>query len=119
MNAQLFKNFTDEDFEWKYDGVVYKFKAGQEVYLEEYKAAHFSKHLIDRELTKANKRTNDAGARKELLVECFPGGGVYVDGEALDLNEKAKRKPRKKKVEPEFEDIKEKVEKKKPVKKNK
>ena len=48
--ALQFKNYTDTDFTHSFDSVPYTFKAGQTIYLEEFKAKHFAKHLVNREL---------------------------------------------------------------------
>ena len=106
MKAVRFKNFTDEDFVWKFDGVPFEFKAGQEIFLEDYKAEHFAKHLVDREINKTGKRTDYLPLREELMAKCFPSDEVVTPLEALNLNEKAKV-VKKKKVEPEFEELKE------------
>lgn len=103
MEAKKFKNFTDRDFTWKFDGVEYTFKAGQEIFMEAFKADHFAKHLIDRELNVKNIVTNNVSERAKLETLCFPTDEVITPMEAFDINEKA-RKP-KKKAEPEFEDL--------------
>lgn len=105
MEAKKFKNFTSEDFTWKYDGIPYEFKAGQEIYLEDYKADHFAKHLIDREMNKLGLVTNNMTERKRLEAECFPTAEVVTPLEALNLNEEVKEKKTKKKVEVEFPDL--------------
>ena len=53
--AKRFTNFSDEDFSWKWNGVNYNFPAGETIMLQEYLVEHFAKHLIDRELHKANE----------------------------------------------------------------
>lgn len=106
MVAKRFKNWTDEEFTWKHDGIAYTFAAGQEIFLEDFKAEHFAKHLVDREMNKMGKRTDYAPVRDELTKRCYPTDEVVTPLEALNLNEKAKV-VKKKKVEPEFEDLKE------------
>ena len=49
-----FTNFSNEDFTWKWDNIAYSFKAGSTVYMEDWKARHFAKHLVNRELQKEN-----------------------------------------------------------------
>lgn len=105
MHAIKFKNFTNEDFAWKFDGVEYNFPAGQETFMEDFKAHHFAKHLVDRELNKVNIRTNDLGERAKLEAQCFPSDEVVTPAEALNLNEVKKAKKTKKVVE-EFPDLK-------------
>lgn len=68
MNV-LFTNFSNEDFTQKWDNVPYTFKAGESKYLPGYLAEHFAKHLIDRELNKNGKRTDDS-SRQALLNNC-------------------------------------------------
>lgn len=117
MTAKKFRNFSKEDFTWKWDGVVYTFKAGQEIYMEDYKADHFAKHLIDRELTRQNIQTNHHGERAKLALLCFPPDEVVSVAEAIDIEAKkeesirtevkAKRgRPSKKvEIEEEFSDL--------------
>jgi len=108
MNAKKFKNFSTTDFTWKFDGIEYTFKAGQEMYLEDYKADHFAKHLVDRELNALNILTNNVSERNKLTALCFPVDEVVTPLEALQLNEEVKAKQGKKKVEVEFPDLKDK-----------
>lgn len=109
MNAIKFKNFTDRDFTWKYDGLPYTFKAGQEMYLEDFKAHHFAKHLVDQELNRQEKDTGNAKWREDLLVQCFPSDEVVSVVEALDIEvKKSKGKGKKEAKEVEFPDLKKK-----------
>ena len=102
--AKKFLNFTEEDFSWKFDGVEYVFPAGQEMYLEDDRADHFAKHLVDREMNRTNVPTSNMEVRANLTGQCFPPSEVISKLEALQVNEKSKR-GRPKKVEPEFEDL--------------
>ncbi len=115
MKAIKFKNFSTEDFTWKWDGVQFTFPAGQETYLEEDKAHHFAKHLVDREIGRLNQDRGLHGGKGEistaskqergpLEAQCFPTDEVVEAHVALDLNEKAKTKA--KKEENAFEDLK-------------
>ena len=56
----LFKNFSDEHFAWKFDGVEYEFKAGEVKPMTKAEALHFAKHLVDREMLRDKIKTNDA-----------------------------------------------------------
>lgn len=106
MQAIKFKNFSNEDFTHAYDSVPYTFKAGSEMFLEDFKAQHFAKHLVDRELNRLNLLTSDRLKRKELETLCFPADEVVTPVEALNLNKKVEVKAKKgKKVEKEFEDL--------------
>ena len=107
MQALRFKNFTNEDFTWKFDGMPYTFKAGQEMFLEDFKAYHFAKHLVDREMNRLGMETNNQTQRAELGAQCFPSDETVTPMEALNLNEEEKvsgKKSKKKKVE-EFADL--------------
>jgi hypothetical protein len=104
MTAKKFRNFSKEDFTWKYDGIPYTFPAGQETYMEDFKADHFAKHLIDRELNRTKTLTHDVNARRDLLALCFPPAEEVTPLEALNINEEVKAKKGKKK-EAEFEDL--------------
>jgi hypothetical protein len=109
MNAIIFKNFTEEDFTWKFDGVPFTFKAGQETYMEEFKAKFFAKHLMDRELNRINKVTNDQTEIIRLTALALPTDAVKVTpAEAIDIEaKKAKKTVKSKKVEEEeFSDLK-------------
>lgn len=88
MKIVKFVNFSGQDFSWEYDHVPYHFPAGSETMLEDFKAEHFAKHLVDREMTKmadaqrqqqlaAGKTENqlkvlrtDDPSRKEWLTKC-------------------------------------------------
>ena len=51
-----FTNFTDEDFDGKWNKKIYRLKAKRSYYLAFYLAEHFAKHLVDKEL---NKKANE------------------------------------------------------------
>ena len=105
MEAKKFKNFTNFDFTWKYDGIPYTFKAGQETYLEDFKAEHFTKHLVNEALNRAGKPMN-APERTEMEAACSPSDEVVTPLEALNLNIEGDKKKGKVKKEEEFEDLK-------------
>jgi len=105
-SAVIFKNYTTEAFVGKWDGVQYPpFAPGQETYMELWKAMHFAKHLIDRELNKQGTVTNNQKLRRELEAKCvlFPGAEVK-ESEILDKNLKEEKKT-KKVEEEEFTDL--------------
>ena len=52
MKTVLFTNWTDEDFSYTYGGESFGFKAGSSIYLQDYLAEFFAKHLANRELQK-------------------------------------------------------------------
>ena len=55
MKTALFTNFSSEEFICAWDGKVRKFIPGQSIYLPDYLAHHFAKHLTNRELIKTGK----------------------------------------------------------------
>mgnify|MGYP001564388943 CR=1 FL=1 len=105
MTAKKFKNFTDTEFSWKFDGIEHTFPAGMEIFLEDFKADHFAKHLVDREMNRLGLRTNDVKKREEITAKCFPTDEIVTPLEALNLNEKADVHAEKEK-EVEFPDLK-------------
>lgn len=50
MRTALFTNFSDEPITVYWDGKPKTFKAGQSIYMPDYLAQHFAKHLVNREL---------------------------------------------------------------------
>jgi hypothetical protein len=59
-----FVNFSSEDFVGKWNGVPQVIPAGSSIPMEDWRARHYAKHLINREL----QRTDAAGK------EVYPGG---------------------------------------------
>src|SRR3990167_8657050 len=108
MEAIKFRNWSEESFTWKHNGVPHTFPAGMEIFLEAPKAKLFAKHLTDRELNRMNKPTNSP-MRSELEAKCFPSDEVISESEALNIKEEEKAKAKKvKKVvekEEEFADL--------------
>lgn len=104
MNAVQFCNYTNEDFTWKFDGIPYTFKAGTTMFLEDFKAQHFAKHLIDRELNKAGIDTGLQFKREELIPKILVASEPITPLEAMQEN--AKIKVETKKEETEFPDLK-------------
>lgn len=96
MNAIKFKNWTDETFSWKWDGIEHNFAPNQEIYLEGQKAKHFAKHLTDRELNKAGLPTNSP-KRGEFEARCYPSDEIISEEQALNIREEAKSKAKKSK----------------------
>jgi hypothetical protein len=87
METKLFVNWTKEDFIGYWDSIPYRIKSGMQIYLEDWKANHFAKHLVDLELHKQGKQVNDP-KREELVAKCF--GIVEEVEEFSDLPEEAK-----------------------------
>lgn len=106
MQAKQFKNFSTEDFTWKFDGISYTFAAGQTIFLEDFKADHFAKHLVDREMNKLDIITNMPLERARLTALCFPSDEVVTPLEALQIN---KGETAQVEEEEEFPDLEEEV----------
>lgn len=73
-SSVVFKNWSSETFSWTWDGVAYTFKPGLEMYMQDYLANHFAKHLADREMIRSgmdlNYRTRPE--RQAFIEKCFP-----------------------------------------------
>jgi len=116
VKSVVFKNFTDEEFVCSWDSVPYRFAPGKEMYVEDWKAAHFAKHLVDRVMNKKGLITSNKIERDELLKQALPDGISLTQDEAFDLHAreevaekvaevKAKKTSRKVVVEEEFEGL--------------
>ena len=70
QNDKYFLNWTTEDFEYARDSKSYIFKAGSVTPMTTGEFNHFAKHLTDRELNKADIRTNNQVKRAEYLAKC-------------------------------------------------
>lgn len=77
MKTALFTNFTDTEFVGYWDGKAKKFPPGSSVYMPDYLARHFAKHLTNRELL----RTDEAGNL------------VYKDGDKMTSPKKPEDVP--------------------------
>ena len=97
MKSVLFYNWTEEDFTWSWDSVPFEFKAGDKLYVQDYLAEHFAKHLVDRELLKQGLRT-DHFSRQELINKCIVNrdakeqSAVKVQQEILNKNNQESEK---------------------------
>lgn len=69
METALFVNFTNRDFTGFWDGKPKLIKAGQCIYMPDYLAKHFAKHLVNRELINAKKETLTSPKRPEEVPE--------------------------------------------------
>ena len=67
MKTALFTNFSTEEFTGWWDGKARKFASGQSTWMPDYLAAHFAKHL----------------ANRELLRKDASGDLIYKDGEKM------------------------------------
>lgn len=58
MKTALFTNWTDREFVGSWDGKVKRFAPGQSLYMPDYLAQHFAKHLTNRELLRVDASGN-------------------------------------------------------------
>lgn len=90
VKSVVFKNFSNEEFVCSWDGVPYRFPAGKEMYVEDWKAEHFAKHLVNKVIytAKGSKELilSDQVLRNKLLAQALPGGVTLTPDEALDTN---------------------------------
>jgi hypothetical protein len=103
VKSVVFKNFTDEEFVCSWDSIPYRFPAGKEMYVEDWKADHFAKHLVNRVMHKKGMIITNMVERNKFLAMALPAEEVISTVEALDLNAREEKKVKKtsKKVEEE------------------
>lgn len=58
MKQALFFNFTDKPFTGYWDGRARTFKAGEKMYMEEWRARHYAKHLTNKVLLEQGKENS-------------------------------------------------------------
>lgn len=90
MKTALFHNFTTEDFTGYWNGVPQTFKPGEKKYLPEYLAAHFAKHLTNRELIKMGDKFQNYTSPKfpdqvPEFKKLFDQACIVQDGEHTEL----------------------------------
>lgn len=106
MKTILFVNFTDQPFSGipytvknaqgeeetivdencKWDNVPDSFPAHGSRYMEDWRAAHFAKHLIIRELNKLGKSIDDVKLTKEMLEKCLiEKGATDVPSQNIEM----------------------------------
>ncbi len=86
VKAVLFKNFSNEEFTCSWNKVPYRFKPGQEMYVEDWKGEHFAKHLIDREINRIGGLTNDKVKRAEFIKLALPDDQNIAADDMIDTN---------------------------------
>jgi hypothetical protein len=78
VKSILFTNWTKEDFTCSWDGVEYDFPAGHSMYLQDYLAHHFAKHLAQRECNRKKINFNSPEFQ-EFGQKCFSGQAIESD----------------------------------------
>lgn len=81
-----FKNFSTTPFTGFWNNEPEVFAPGEEKYLEDFKADHYCRHLVDREiqLDSNHKKTVDDPSRSEYEAKCL----FYVESDGSLLSEK-------------------------------
>lgn len=69
-NAQG-QEVTQVDEHCKWNNEPYSFAPGKSEYMEDWKALHLAKHLVDRELTRMKLDTGNQKARDEMVKKCI------------------------------------------------
>ena len=90
MKTALFTNFSNEEFIGYWNGKPKKFSPGQSLYMPDYLAQHFAKHLTNRELIKkGNETATSPKFPKQVpaFMELF--NRAYTPDETDELGEKA------------------------------
>ncbi len=75
----LFTNFSTEIFTGFWNGKGRNFNPGQSLYLPDYLARHFAKHLVNRELLKLGKE-RDTSPKVKMRAD----GTEYIDNEVFN-----------------------------------
>ena len=87
VTAIAFVNFTSQKFSWTWDSVEYSFEPGQRYVMEDWKARHFAKHLVNHVLNKAGKSVMDQ-SRAELLSKALPEAVPVVEAPESQIETK-------------------------------
>jgi hypothetical protein len=86
----LFTNFSNEEFIGYWDGKPKKFAPGQSLYMPDYLAQHFAKHLTNRELIKKGMERSTSPKfpiQVPEFMELF--NRAYTPDETDELGERA------------------------------
>lgn len=75
----LFVNATDEDFTGYWNNVPELIKAGASRHMELWRARHYAKHLIDRELNKLGMKTDNQTEREKFLKQ------IVIEDETIEV----------------------------------
>lgn len=89
MKTALFFNFTDKPFTGYWDGKPKTFKPGDKVYMPQYLAEHYAKHLTNKVLLEEGKETSTSPKYPEQVpqfMEIF-NKACIVEDETEDQDE--------------------------------
>lgn len=81
VKAIPFFNFTDKVFSWTWDGVPYTFEPMTSFLMEDWKAAHFAKHLVNHVLNMEGKSVADQ-LRGSYIARALPSLSRPIEVEA-------------------------------------
>lgn len=101
VKSVVFKNFTDKEFMCSWDAIPYRFPAGKEMYVEDWKANHFAKHLVNRVMNERGMITTNMVERNKFLAQALPDGVTLSEEEAFDLNAREEVKEKTKEIKSE------------------
>lgn len=96
MKQALFFNFTDKEFIGYWDGKAKKFKPGAKQYMEEWRARHYAKHLVNSVLIAEGKENSTSPKFPEQVPDfmnlfnkaCIVESDQDDEQDASDLIEK-------------------------------
>jgi hypothetical protein len=89
MKTAIFTNFSNEPFTGYWDGKPKTFKPGQQIYMPDYLAKHFAKHLTNRELLKLGKERSTSPKRPQDVPEFMElFNKAYQEDEEVDTSTK-------------------------------
>lgn len=71
MKQALFYNFTNKPFTGYWDGKPTTFKAGEKKYMEDWRAKHFAKHLVNQVLLEQGKENSTSPKFPEQVPDFF------------------------------------------------
>lgn len=89
MKTALFVNFSDEAFTCSWDGKEYTFAPRERKFMQDFLAAHFAKHLANRELLKLGHENATSPKKPEQvpLFKEFFDKACIVDEDQMEKNE--------------------------------
>jgi hypothetical protein len=90
MKTALFVNFSNEEYVGYWGGKAKKFAPGAQVPLPEYLAAHFAKHLTNRELLKLGHERDTSPKRPKDVPRFWDmfNKACIVDVDEIDTTDK-------------------------------